>query len=75
MLSCFFAELSKREKAELDHDAIAHRLREDVVSLFVYLLFCCIFCVSWCFVLQLEQAGKLQRQVADSVSASIRHVY
>ena len=26
------AELSKREDAELDYDAIAHRLKEDVVS-------------------------------------------
>ena len=27
------AEMSKRDNADLDHDAIAHRLKEDVVSL------------------------------------------
>ena len=33
---CFNSELRKRDDAELDRDAIAHRLKEDVVSLQIW---------------------------------------
>ena len=64
------AELSKREDADLDRDAIAHRLKEDVVSSKVYKLFSCIYFILLLMTnkLQLREAGKLQRKVADSVS-------
>ena len=63
-------ERSKRDDAEIDHDAIAHRLKEDVVSVCVNNSISAIVnMINDSHVSQLEQAGKLQRQVADSVSA------
>ena len=67
----FSTEREEKELADIDHDAIAHRLRQDVVSLsFInpyvqFYLHCAYVCL---VLLQLEQAGKLQRKVAHLVS-------
>ena len=68
----FSTEREEKELADIDHDAIAHRLRQDVVSLsFIQPLRSVLYlhCAYVCLVLlQLEQAGKLQRKVAHLVS-------
>ena len=63
------SERREQEQSEVDYDAIAHRLRQDVVSM--------MHCHSpdetvrrLQTFLQLDQAGKLQRKVADLVSCS-----
>ena len=64
------SEQREQEQSEVDYDAIAHRLRQEVVRMiychpqdeFVRYLW------RFQFFLQLDQAGKLQRKVADLVS-------
>ena len=80
-------EKEERELEEIDRDAIAHRLKQDVVSyimhynyfeegLFVFwggscgLLGVGVTHTYWCVLcvcIQLEQAGRLQRKLADLV--------
>ena len=39
MFLCYFSEQEKKESDDIDHDAIAHRLKQDVVCIILEYLF------------------------------------